>query len=202
MDWSVKVTDLAIIVATLLGPVFAVQAQVWLERGRELQRRRMRVFFTLMAEGRSISGAHIDALNAVPLEFADRKAPQIDEIRTAWKVYINHTWKDVAQPSWEQDRQRLYNDLLIKMGKFLGYKLDSVELEMEHYSPTGKVRAASDEETIRQQLARILKGEAAMPMAVQSMPADPEMVALWRGALSKLDQWLEKQNGGPVRPRT
>ncbi len=38
MDWSVKVTDLAIIVATLLGPVFAVQAQVWLERGRELQR--------------------------------------------------------------------------------------------------------------------------------------------------------------------
>ena len=49
IDWTFKGADIAIVVATLLGPVLAVQAQKWLERGREITQRRAWIFRTLMA---------------------------------------------------------------------------------------------------------------------------------------------------------
>jgi hypothetical protein len=43
------VSDIAVIVATLLGPVLAVQVQKYLERWRDEAERRKNVFKTLMA---------------------------------------------------------------------------------------------------------------------------------------------------------
>lgn len=198
LDSTVKVTDIVIALATLCGPIFAVQAQVWLDRRRESHRRRLRIFHALMAE-RLVNAAQIEALNAIPLEFSDLRDRRIEPIRTAWKVYINHTWKDASQPGWEKERLKFYIDLLQKMGSFLGYDFDPVELESQHYLPTGRVRAASDEETIRQQLARILRGEANLPLEVRGMPSDPEMLALWKATLTKLDHWLAEQTHNSQR---
>jgi hypothetical protein len=37
IDWTIKATDIAIVFATITGPVLAVQAQMWLEgRGQGL----------------------------------------------------------------------------------------------------------------------------------------------------------------------
>ena len=48
-DWNFKITDIAIVFATLFGPILAVQAQKWLERNREIKQRRAWIFRTLMA---------------------------------------------------------------------------------------------------------------------------------------------------------
>jgi hypothetical protein len=70
MDWTVKTGDLAIVIATLLGPILAVQAQKWIERSRERQQRRVAVFRVLMTTRAALlSPAHVEALNIVPVEF-------------------------------------------------------------------------------------------------------------------------------------
>jgi len=47
--WSIRMADLAIVFATLLGPVLAVQAQKWLEKTRAINERRNFIFRVLMA---------------------------------------------------------------------------------------------------------------------------------------------------------
>ena len=65
-DWNIKITDIAIVFATIL----AVQAQKYLEKGGEIKQRRAWLFRTLMAtRATTLSPAHVEALNAVPIEF-------------------------------------------------------------------------------------------------------------------------------------
>ena len=51
MNWdlTIKLTDIAIVLAALLVPVLAVQAQKWLERRRDVKERQLAIFRTLMA---------------------------------------------------------------------------------------------------------------------------------------------------------
>ena len=78
MDWSIAI----IAAATLLGPVLAVQAQKWLERGRAIKERRLTIFRTLMAtRAAMLSPSHVEALNAVPVDFygGSNKLKKINE---------------------------------------------------------------------------------------------------------------------------
>jgi hypothetical protein len=76
-----KFTDVAIVVATLLGPILAVQAQKWLERDRVVRDRRLQVFRTLMTtRAMNLSPAHVEALNAVPVEFYGPTKPKLKSI--------------------------------------------------------------------------------------------------------------------------
>jgi hypothetical protein len=51
MTWkyTIKLTDVAIVLATISGTIFAVQSQKWLERHRSVQERRLFIFRTLMS---------------------------------------------------------------------------------------------------------------------------------------------------------
>jgi hypothetical protein len=74
IDWTFRVGELAIVFATLLGPVLAVQAQKWIERAREKTQRKIAIFRTLMATRATfLSPAHVEALNAIPIEFYGNK---------------------------------------------------------------------------------------------------------------------------------
>ncbi|MFZ4655024.1 MAG: DUF6680 family protein [Methylococcaceae bacterium] len=74
MGWTVKITDIAIVFATLCGPVLAVQAQKWLEHGRAIKERRLWIFRTLIATRASrLSASHVDALNAFLLSSTVRE---------------------------------------------------------------------------------------------------------------------------------
>ena len=87
LDWTLKITDIAIIIAAIVGPILAVQAQKWLERGRAIHDRRMWIFLVLMStRAMRLSTNHVEALNAVPIEFygTDERLRAIIE---AWKAY-------------------------------------------------------------------------------------------------------------------
>ena len=69
-------SDWAIVCATLLGPVLAVQAQKWVERATESRRRRRWIFDTVMANRATrLADENVKALNLIDLEFRRRRIP-------------------------------------------------------------------------------------------------------------------------------
>lgn len=163
IDWTVKITDVLIIISTCLGPIFAVQAQKWLERRREVKNARLRVFRTLMAtRALNLSSAHVEAINTVPLEFYG-----IKNITTKWKVYFDHlTQPSASNPTWESKRQELLYALLLEMSGLLGYDFDEVEIK-KVYAPQGHAAIESDQETIRHGFAALFKGEVTLPVEIR-----------------------------------
>jgi hypothetical protein len=204
MEWTLKFGDLAIVFATFFRPIAALWIQRIVEDRRDQKRRRLDVYRRLMIERGSNSPAFVWGLNAIPIEF-NESTGVVGKIREAWKIYLNHMGKDTAEPGWNLERTRLLVDLLQEMGRHLGYEISRVEIETGIYSPRGHMQANDDQEVIRQGVAKILRGEESLSMAVKSMPADPEMVALWRGALTGLNAFLAANRtqapGGPgVQP--
>jgi hypothetical protein len=193
-EWTVKVTDLAIVFATLIGPVLAIQAQKWVEQSRERAQRRASVFRTLMiTRATALSPAHVEALNIVPIEFHGNKKTFV-EVVDAWKEYIDHLYKSQEDmPRWVEKRIELLNYLLFKMGSVLGYKFNSVEISREIYSPKGHAAVQNDQEIIRQGLAKIFRGEMAFPMEVKAFPTDANFAANQLAIQAALIEWLGGQ---------
>ncbi len=180
INYDVRLTDLAIVFATLLGPILAVQVQKSLERWREESARRERIFKTLMAtRAARLAPNHIEALNMINIEFPAGK--QFKKVRSAWKAYFMHlsepTPEEALQPVYFAKRSELFTDLLYEMGAALGYDFDKTEISKEAYSTVFHEKAENDINTIREKFAQILNGKAALPMAVVQFPVDPELAA-------------------------
>jgi hypothetical protein len=191
MDWTLRLSDIAVVVATLLGPVLAIQAQKWIERSREKSLRRIAVFRTLMTTRAALlSPAHVEALNIVPIEFYGTRKAFVDVV-DAWKEYIDYLYKDIDDPKrWAEKRIELLNRLLSKMGEALGYEFNSVEISRELYSPKGHAAIESDQEIIRRGLARVFTGGMAFPMDVKSFPVDPTVLQTQAKLQAQLSRWL------------
>ena len=190
---AIKFTDVAIVLATLLGPIFAVQAQRFIDLRREKRQRRLNVFYTLMrTRGSPLAMDHVNALNGVPLEFAGSEG-KIAAVRTAWKVYMNHLSKNASDQGWGQKRSELLIDMLQKMGESLNYKFDTVELEKDIYSPIAHGQIEFDQDTIRRGVAALFRGETSLPMVVREFPSDNDTAAHLKSVLTKLDAWLDNQ---------
>lgn len=132
-----------------------------------------------------LSPMHVEALNAVPVEFygTSKKLMQINE---AWKLYLDH--HDERLPpndAWGQKRQDLFLDLLHLMSQFLGYSFSKAQLGRDIYSPRAHGDLETEQTIIRKGLVGLFKGEIALPLAVKEFPAAepaPEVQA----ALQKL----------------
>lgn len=186
-DWTIKITDLAIIFAAVAGPILAVQAQKWLERRGASEARQSVIFRTLMATRASnLSLAHVEALNAVPIEFYRRKA-----VVDAWKQYLDHMGNDTTASNWNDTRITLLVDMLYAMATGLGYSFNKVEIKNEIYSPRKHGDIETDQDIIRRGLARLLSGQVALPMDVKSFPINEavakEQDELRKGLLKLLD---------------
>ena len=189
MDWTVKVTDLAIVFATIFGPIFAVLAQGLIDAKRERRQSRLRVFHTLMrTRARPISEEHVNALNVVPLEFSETAQ---EHIRTAWRVYMNHFNKNAEAQGWGEKRIELLIRLLQVMGDYLNYKFDAVELENDIYTPIAHGKLEAEQTTIRQGVAALFRGERAIPMEVVKFPGDPAHVEQFQRVLQKVESTLD-----------
>jgi len=174
-DYSIKLTDVAIVIAALLGPVLAVQAQKWLERKRDVKERRLAIFRTLMAtRAAMLSPQHVEALNAVPVEFYGSSG-KLKKINEAWKLYLDH--HDERLPpndAWAQKRLDLFLDMLHLISQFLGYTFSRAQLGRDIYSPKAHGDLETEQTIIRKGLVGLFKGEIALPLAVKEFPAtDP-----------------------------
>jgi predicted dehydrogenase len=197
---TVNWANASIVFATLGGPVLAVQAQKWLERKRSVDDRRHAIFRTLMAtRAAMLSGEHVQAFNAVPVEFYGSKG-KLKKINTAWKTYLDHHAEDnPPDDEWVKKRLNLFYDLLFLISQFLGFNFTREQLQRDFYGPRAHGDLETEQTIIRRGLVRLFAGDATLPMAVKEFPVD-EQTLLNQATLQKLlQEWLEGQRAVKVQ---
>jgi hypothetical protein len=198
LDLTFKFSDAAIVFATMVGPVLAVQAQKWVEWGQNLKQRRVLIFRTLMAtRATMLSPTHVEALNAIPVEFYGVKG-KLKEIMDEWKAYLDHLSQPAETSGWEERRIELFYAVLFNISEFLRYKFTLLELKREVYFPTGHAQVQTEQDFTRQAIVKLLRGEIALPMAVKSFPSDPELIKNQTEIQKRLLDWLEGQTSVKV----
>ena len=150
VDYAFKLTDVAIIAATLTGPILAVQAQKWLEKVRAINDRRNQIFRVLMAtRGAMLSPGHVEALNAIPVEFYGNRG-KLKEINEKWKEFLDHHAPDIpVNEAWMQKRLDLFTDLLHLISQTLGYGFSRSQLARDIYNPKAHGELENEQTIIR-----------------------------------------------------
>jgi hypothetical protein len=163
------------ILAVLIAPVVAVQVQKWLERFREENERKTRIFKVLMAtRATGLSQEHVQALNLIDLEFQGKK---YKKVRDCWKEYLDHLGSfpkddEKAMPVWSDKKADYLATMLMEMGQTLGYEYDSVHIKKGIYLPEGHSQLENEQSLLRRGMIRLLFGDATWKMDVQSFPVD------------------------------
>jgi hypothetical protein len=184
-----SITDTCLIVATVAGPVLAVQTQKFIERATERSRAQRGIFNTLMAtRAARVSAAHVEALNAIDLHFRKNgwRSPSIKEreVSRRWRIYADHLNTDLDGSSdaqvtaWNVNRDEYFHDLLEAMAKALGYNFDRIELKRGIYSPKAHGDAEVRQRQMEHGILDILAGRASLPMKVTDFPISEEALAL------------------------
>lgn len=169
MDWTIKFSDVSIVAATLLGPVFAVQAQKWLEKDRESRKKKEAIFRTLMAtRAARLSTEHVQALNMIDLEFSE-ETPKVRSVRTAWNEYRDHLNVGFTSESfqiWWTKADELFVNLLYEMSVCVGYRFDKSHIRKSAYSPDAHGNLERDNNVIRAGLVSLFTNKFALPTTV------------------------------------
>lgn len=175
-------TDWVMVVAVLLGPTLAIQAERFLHRRRERRQRKLEVFRTLMANrAAGLSPAHVEALNRIDIEFYGER-----KITDSWKAYLDHlNDRSLTPEAWGTRTQDLLAELLYAMAQSLGYLFDRVHIKRAAYYPQGYGDIEQDQLVIRKGLTSVLKGEISLPMKLTSLPIS-EQEAQEQAELRKL----------------
>jgi uncharacterized protein DUF6680 len=138
-----------IVLATLGGPVLAVQTQKFIERASEGRRGQLLIFTALMANRATrMNDDYIPALNSIELAFLPRWwKPNNRRVLNAWKTLLgeyNNSPADEPQANaiWNAQCETYLVDLLSAMSRALGYSFTTEELKRGVY--TRVFRAAYD----------------------------------------------------------
>jgi len=138
----VKANDFGVIIATIVGPVIAVQIQAWREERKvaiaaqqskegEIRFRQLAVFRQMMAHrSNPVDANFVQAYNIVPVDFQG-----IDAVTGAWKNYFAAL--DPNLPASAEVRNDRRAALLQEMATHLGYTFTLDELKRESYLAQG-----------------------------------------------------------------
>jgi hypothetical protein len=181
---ALRLSDWVIAGCTLLGPVLAVQAQKWVEGFREKKARRLTIFRTLMAtRATNLSPAHVEALNAVPIDFYKDK-----KVMDAWEEYFMHlTTVPANDPTWGPRRIDLFVKLLVSIGSKVGYQFNVAEMN-RIYFPQAHGELDADQNFIRKSVVALLKGEASLPVEIKAAASTPDTIALQNELAAKMSK--------------
>lgn len=174
-------SDSLIIVATLLGPILAVQAQKLVEVLRERRQRKLWVFQTLMATRMArVSGEHVQALNMIDLTFYGGRS--FGRIRTkkeqavidSWREYLDNLTEDPGETpeTLYSRRHELFINLLHNIAKDVGFDFNRVELNKGVYSPVAHSELEREQAQVRTLALELLSGQTSLNMNVVGLPID------------------------------
>ena len=164
-DWSIRVTDLAIVFATLTGPFLAVYVTEKQRHRADARNRKIHIFRTLMAtRSANLALIHIEALNLVEIEFHSSKRHE-QVVVDCYRLYLAHLCDQVyPRESWGFRRHDLLIDLLYAMSQSLGYSFEKSQIKVNAYYPYHFVDEDSDKYEIRKLFLEVLRGNRAFPM--------------------------------------
>jgi len=152
------------IVAIVVGPMAALFAQRVLDRIREKRKRKLALFYILLtSRATPMSAAHVQALNAIELEFYPRKGKNVGVI-DAWRIYCNHLNKPkltgpTLLQAWEDRRKDLIVDMLYEMARSLGYDFERVMIQRDSYHPSGLMDMENEQAALRQAAVKVFGGK-------------------------------------------
>lgn len=165
---AMALNEILIVLAILAGPVFAVFITRTLDDRGARRQRRYEIYKALMATRRNaLSAEHVNTLNLLAVEF--HNAPKVLK---AWREYFTNLCARAAnEEQWQQilnDRDILFVRLMTEMTKTLKMKgIEQVDIMRGAYVPVWAGRE-QEQAFITQALTKILKGEAALPVALSS----------------------------------
>jgi hypothetical protein len=156
----------AVVFATLLGPVAAVQAQKAIEKWQGAKQRKRHIFDTLMINrSAALSDAMVVSLNAVPLEYEKDNAKD-ERVLDKWRSYLIHLrTPSTTKDSWIAEEQRRLLDLVEAMANYLGLKFRRSDLEQGPYVPDYFWSRWNEQEDLRKGVLALLRGK---PLIVEN----------------------------------
>ena len=184
----------AVVLATVVGPILAVQAQQFVSRLTDRRDRQRTLFRTLMnTRAATLSQEAVVAFNSIPIEFHRDK-----KIMPKWHNVLDHVNTRPVTDAWLQKRFDLYIDLLEAIARKLKYDFDTSALK-KVYSPEGHAKLESDQEVIRRGLVELLEGQRTLPMEVRSVAQDEEIAVRTKGLQEQLGSWLRGETVPRIR---
>lgn len=175
-------SNLWMLLAVLLAPLAAVQLSMWRERVRRADDRRLSIFQTLMStRTQRLGWPHISALNMIDVEFYGKG--KFEAVRGAWHSYL----ANLASPQSEAmsiERDRLFYELLQKMGIALGYTFEITSIKQTAYIPQWHTDFEKDQAVIRAGVVGVLSGKLSIPVQVveSQPPGHAEAVQALKGS--------------------
>jgi len=180
----IAASDWAIVTATLLGPILAVQAQKTIERWRDIRRQKLWVFSTLMStRAARLVPDHIRALNMIDLVFygtrrfgMDRRSNSEQAVLNKWKEYLDELaelWNAAANNEARiAHRVEIFLDLLENIGADVGFKFDRVQLKKGAYQPIAHNAENEEQQQLRRAAIAVLDGTHSLKMDIAKFPVN------------------------------
>ena len=165
IDWSLRLTDVLVVLATTVSPFIAVQASEKLRANASARDAREKVFHTLMStRGARMTPEHVAALNRIDLVFPAQKFPGVSD---AWNLYMRHlsTGRQEAERVGEahfSNADRLFMSLLKAMAAALNTPFSDMTLQHNAYYPQGYIHNEQQNYLLRDAALQVLKGEQAI----------------------------------------
>jgi hypothetical protein len=169
------------VVAILVAPIVALRVQRRSDETREETNRKLWIFKTLMSNRATRwNPVCVQALNMIDIEFTGKSEK---EVRDAWRELLDHynDWgrktPDERQIDDKKDIEvaaNLLAELLVKMGKGLGYDFDKVYVKKAWYFPEGLGNIEQEQHALRRAVLSLLSGQGAkLPVAVFTQDFQP-----------------------------
>ncbi len=174
---SITISDGLIIIASILGPVLAVQIQKWLEVWREKRNRKLWIFHNLMATRASrVAERHVEALNSIQLEYCSSAKGKAKCVKDSWAEYHAHLNRkgenEVEILQWLQKGDELFINLLHEMSQYLGYDYNRVDIQNGGYSPMAHGNRQALQDLIAQKFADLLSSKSAIRVKLDTESCD------------------------------
>lgn len=198
-----------VVLATLAGPIIAVQTQKWIERASENSRRKLWIFYSLMGNRATrLADDYIKALNLIDLEFrptywhGEKNKKVISTWRTLFGELTNPPMPaldPVTNIAWNQRCSDRLVDLLSAMSKALGFDHSDEELRRGIYYPQGAYDREIAQQAVLNGVRKILEGGASLPVKMTEAPANPEAVELQKQLTERMVSAYDKDGSLRVR---
>lgn len=161
--------DWAVVFATLLSPLIAIQVSQYLNRKKYKRDEQLRVFKALLAtRATTLDPRHIESLNMIDVVFHGNSKGET-EVRQQWKQYLDHLANNAyPKETWGVRRVELLVELLNSMATLLDFNFDKTHIKNQVYFPIHYGDIENDQSIIRRSLVNILSGK--VPLWVVNSP--------------------------------
>jgi hypothetical protein len=162
IDWTIKLTDVAILFATLVGPVLAVWAAEWRQQSKAKVDRKEWVFRTLMStRGAKLKPEHVAAINHIEFAFPRATCLSIEDARALYRRHLRSSEsisEDAAiRTAWENKAKDLFAELLHLMALDLKIPFTKSDITEESYYPDAHFFNELEWNEIRTLMLQVLK---------------------------------------------